>query len=955
MAGRTISGKVTKTVIIGPNGYPSPLTISSSGSIVPGSVGGIGVYDPSTIANAVIINDGFIGAGAGSTGHGGIAVKLNAAATLTNAATIEGATGGSANGDGALGGAGVYALAVDSVSNSGLIEAGAGGYGYGQGGNGGIGVQIQTAGAMLTNTGSGLSHGIIGGAGGGGHFDGGDGGAGVDVAGGVAMNSGLIEGGVGGYHIAGANTAYGKGGAGVYMVAGSLINLANGAIQGGGGGAAEQSAIYGGTGGIGVFTHGGSVSNLGTIIGGAGAASTYYEMQPFGLGGHGGIGLEAYGAGATVSNAGTIIGGAGGYGVAGGGDGGAGSEVYDGASMTNTGIIIGGAGATLPAKMSGGESGYGGYGIIVRNSTFSNIGSVMGGAGGIGYNGRSGGGGFISHSTLTNSGLITGGTAAVGVNTGNAVLNNSGTIAGGYGGGEGLNLGTESNAVNSGTIIGGTGASAYYQGGKGGLGVSVFGGSTLTNSNLIAGGYGGYGGYHNREPGTGGNGGAGAYIGNGVLINAGTISGGAGGAGIFYGTLGDAVAFSGAGTLVVENGAVFIGDVVATTAFNDVLELAGTSSTALTGIGTQFTNFADISFASGAAWTIAGNTIGLGGATVSGFAMGDTIVVDGFAETGASYESGGLDLAAGTAIVGIALGTSLSGDLLISSDGTNSTLSIETSISSITLTAGQDAFVLQHGKASDIVVTSGGVALADYGGKITSTTIEAHGAGQAFSGGIMYHNVVDKNADLYVGYGGTAVTTTIKKGGMESVNGGGITSNTVIDGGTLDLVNSGGVTGTLKFKGKGGVLEVDQTEIPTTVISGFKAGDKVELLDAASGIGTVTVTKANVVTISADGMTYKLNIAGAKVGATNFHFSGYALTETTKKMAIQRPAEPARNTAAAHAVPDLAAAGGYQAMAAAPAAHSPWTASAAVHAAPVHDLIRVPHGGIQTMVTLQSG
>ena len=105
------------------------------------------------------------------------------------------------------------------------------------------------------------------------------------------------------------------------------------------------------------------------------------------------------------------------------------------------------------------------------------------------------------------------------------------------------------------------------------------------------------------------------------------------------------MAFSGAGTLVVENGGEFIGNVVADASYSDVLELAGTSSTALTGIGAQFSNFNEISFASGAAWTIAGSTIGLAsGAEIDGFAAGDVIVVDGFSETGVGFTGAGLDL-----------------------------------------------------------------------------------------------------------------------------------------------------------------------------------------------------------------------------------------------------------------------------------------------------------------------
>jgi hypothetical protein len=958
MTGSIISTKITKTVTLGSAGYTSPLTISSSGTIDPMTGTAIGLYVPAGISNGTIVNNGEIfGAIAAPGGDGGIAVLLDGNAALTNGNIIEGGYGGNTGnkGHGLQGGTGILALAPDSITNTGLIIGGGGGGGYTAGGSGGTGVLID--GATLTNTTNGFT-GIIGGAGGASFYDGGTGGIGVFLERGVVVNNAFIEGGAGGYDLAGNYPGYGIGGDGVYMGAGTLTNGSKGTIIGGTGGQGAKNAKYGGNGGAGVELYGGTVNNLGVITGGTGGAIVNTNIYGTG-GGAGGDGLEAVNAndGLTVTNTGTITGGLGGYGNYRGGAGGAGVAVYNGAAVTNAGLIIGGAGAT-----GGSFGGAGDYGVIVKNASFSNSGSVKGGAGGAGYDrkaeyaGTNGGGAYIGRSTLTNSGTITGGNGAIGAVAENSVLSNAGRIAGGYSGGQGMALGGASNAVNTGTIIGGVGAVQLYNGGGGGLGVYMFGGSTLTNSKLLAGGAGGYGDYYNGRLGYGGNGGTGVLINNAVLINAGTISGGTGGGGAYIGTLGDAVAFTGAGTLVVEKGAVFIGNVVADASSNDVLELAGTSSTALTGIGTQFTNFSDISFATGAAWTIEGNTLGLAnGPEISGFAVGDTIVLDGYAYTSLEFTGPDLALFSTSLTAQIALGTSISGDMLIATDGSNSTLSVKTSISGGTIGAHQYDFVLQHGTASTISVMSGGALLADFGGKITSTTIEASGAAEVVSGGSMFHTVVDSKAIFEVVAGGNAISTTIKKGGQEYVLDGGTSSNTTIDGGTLELSGSGGVAGTLKFKGKGGVLEVNQTEIPTTVISGFKAGDKVELLDAASSLGTVTVTKANVVTISADGKTYKLNIAGAKVGETNFKFSGFALTETSKKMAIQRPAETPAGTAASHTLPELVAAGGYQCMAAAPAPHSQWTASAAAYAAPVHDLIQVRHGGIQTMVTLQSG
>jgi hypothetical protein len=108
----------------------------------------------------------------------------------------------------------------------------------------------------------------------------------------------------------------------------------------------------------------------------------------------------------------------------------------------------------------------------------------------------------------------------------------------------------------------------------------------------------------------------------GTLTNSGTISGAT-----------DAVVLDAqnsryTGTLIVEKGAVFNGDVVANPANSDTLELSGTSTAALTGIGTQFTGFKKIEFAKGARWTISGDTAGLGsGQAITGFGLGDAITL----------------------------------------------------------------------------------------------------------------------------------------------------------------------------------------------------------------------------------------------------------------------------------------------------------------------------------------
>ena len=120
--------------------------------------------------------------------------------------------------------------------------------------------------------------------------------------------------------------------------------------------------------------------------------------------------------------------------------------------------------------------------------------------------------------------------------------------------------------------------------------------------------------------------GDGVYAQRGVSVtNAGTISGGK-----------DAI-YSHGFYLTVDPGAVFKGHVVGA---SDI-DLGGTAPGMLAGIGSKFTEVANITFAAGSEWTIEGNKLGLtGGQSINDFASGDTIVLDGFAAKSETYVSG---------------------------------------------------------------------------------------------------------------------------------------------------------------------------------------------------------------------------------------------------------------------------------------------------------------------------
>jgi hypothetical protein len=227
--------------------------------------------------------------------------------------------------------------------------------------------------------------------------------------------------------------------------------------------------------------------------------------------------------------------------------------------------------------------------------------------------------------------------------------------------------------TNNGSITGGAGES-----GAGGTGADLLAG-TLTNTGSIAGGAGA----SNNKGLAGGAGGAGVSLSGGTLITSGTISGGAGGTGTPTGAAGHAVTFgTAASTLIVDPGAVFNGLVVAHASAGDVLELSGTQSggTAIT-LGTQFTNFTTLEFASGAAWTADATKADLttNPLTIDGFAIGDTLDITDLAEKGTTQSVSGdqLTLTHGTTVITLNFNSSVSGDHFVLSaagSGTDVTL-----------------------------------------------------------------------------------------------------------------------------------------------------------------------------------------------------------------------------------------------------------------------------------------
>jgi hypothetical protein len=841
MTGKTISTSLFSTVTIGVNGYVSPLSITSKGTIDPAAYSATGIYLPNQAKVATIANSGVVEGGAAYQYYkGGNAIDLNSAATVTNAGFVFGGGSGYDRNFGSIGGAGILANAAVTIINTYEILGGTGENSYFHPGAGGSGVSL-TSGGKLTN-----AYLIVGGDGGNGNSTvvTGVGGAGVITgAEATVSNSLLIEGGNGGVSDS-ASSGY-LGGAGIALNTGSSFTN-TGTVAGGTGGGGYGVANYGGEGGRGVDLYGATATNTGLILGGAGGEGSYY----------GGVGRTAayvsdYGA---FTNHGRVIGGAGGQGRAGG----FGIAIESYSTATNTGQVTGGRGGDLNSEVATG--GNGGTGVILGGGKLSNTGTITGGYGGHGgnYNGATsfvssiggGAGGvgliidpakYADTATAVNYKVIQGG-------AGGALSGASG-VAGN--GGAGVELYLPSSFTNHGTIIGGTGgysgqnADYYGYGGVGGAGVFVYAGGHVTNTGTIIGGTGG------ANVGTGTIGGAGVYLKNGgVFTNSGKVIGGTGGHTQGQGAQGDAVLFGGTigGTLISAPGAVFDGYVNGSYLPGNLLDVTGSSAVALAGFGTQIYGFTNISFATGAVRTIEGSAQGFETETIAGFAPRDSIVLDGFTATVAD--------------------TTFDDGYIILYDTTDN-LGTE--------------FAFERNLAKDLIVSASG-------GKTTFTAPVGTVA-----------STIGTGAGQFILSGGTATKTTVKTGGLEGILKGGTAAGATLAGGDLILEVGAKLTAGVSFTTvKGGELILESATMPTATITGFAAGDTIALNGIVYNTNdSVTVAKAGVVSIVTPGTTYSLNIAGATVGETDFHFrAGSLLTKSTQAKAVMdflRPQTTATN------------------------------------------------------------
>jgi autotransporter passenger strand-loop-strand repeat protein len=174
--------------------------------------------------------------------------------------------------------------------------------------------------------------------------------------------------------------------------------------------------------------------------------------------------------------------------------------------------------------------------------------------------------------------------------------------------------------------------------------------------------------------------------------------------------------------------------------------------------------------------------------------------------------------------------------------------------------------VYSGGVASDTLV-EGNLLIS--GGTTVDATLRAGDI--ILFAGTAIGTVVESGATQYGGSDSTASGTVIDRGGIEY--GGAVEQDPTIAGGSLFMA-SGTLEGTVSFIGSGGLLRLSGTNVSGAVISGFLAGDAIEIDSFKYSAGdSASVVAAGVVAVSAGGQVFDIDIAGATTAAQGFAIS----------------------------------------------------------------------------------
>jgi hypothetical protein len=273
-----------------------------------------------------------------------------------------------------------------------------------------------------------------------------------------------------------------------------------------------------------------------------------------------------------------------------------------------------------------------------------------------------------------------------------------------------------------------------------------------------------------------------------TITNSGTISGAT-----------DAILSTGSLALTIESGAVFNGAVVNSLGFGTII-LGGTAAEGVS-LTSQFSGFNSIAFAAGTTATLSGSTALLAnGQTITGFATGDTIILEGFAATSETFnQATGLILSNATGSQTLSIeGPPYNADFTATSQNGNTTLTVqEGPVSTITGTISHEVTL--------------GVGFYPFGVSITSSGAITNANGSAIYG--VYKNSFVSNTSYFL-------FPTLTNDGL--IEGGGSQYAALLTNGTL--TNAGTIIG------HNGVALVNSTASNRGLIAAsFSLGTALEL------------------------------------------------------------------------------------------------------------------------------
>jgi T5SS/PEP-CTERM-associated repeat protein len=530
-------------------------------------------------------------------------------------------------------------------------------------------------------------------------------------------------------------------------------------------------------------------------------------------------------------------------------------------SPADTNPVVINKGVTISSTLNGVYGFTGAWTIVNYGSiTAPNYSGVYLGAGGTvtnaasasisGFNGIDITGGV---GDVVNSGSIAGlspTSFGVVLATGGSVTNQSGGTISGY---TGVGLGSGGTVTNA--------ASASISGVYEGIFFYAAAGSVVNNGQIAGTGIGGIG----IELGFGGgitNTASASITGQvfgvelsagGTLTNAGTVVGNTGTAVYFGGT--------GSNLLVLDPGYKLSGIALGGTSATNTLELASAASTGtLSGLGTEFVDFTQVTIASKATWLLGGSNYLAAGTTItnSGTLKPTNATLTG---SGVLINSGTIVLNAGTITVGSLLGT---GWVTIQSGSTLDVTGSVASTATIDLIGSGFTEIEQHNTLTAIPQSGQTVSisqLTNNPGFVSTATVQTlvlNGPGTTTSGGIVSINTIDINAGQLLLSGGTLSATTVTVAATGDVSGFGTITGAVsnagtiiANGGTLDLTGSVTGAGTLVVASgatltvKGSIASTETIELTGSGFTAFELGSTLTAIPQSGQSVSITQVTNN--------------------------------------------------------------------------------------------------------------